>query len=170
VTFTEAVKQHDILILGVGNPIMGDDGAGIRAVELLSERELPANVLIQEAGTPGWGLVSWLEGFASVILVDAVQMGQPPGTWRRFKPDEVELLLEDQSFSLHEPDLACGLALAEALDGLPENLVIYGIEPAQTTPGAPLSPEITANLQPMVDTIADEVKTYRDLFNQHAHL
>lgn len=163
-------KQQDLLILGVGNPIMGDDGAGIRAVELLSARDLPANVRVMEAGTPGWGLASWLEGFSSVILVDAVQMGLPPGTWRRFRPEDVQVLLQDQAFSLHEPDLACGLALADALDVLPENLVIYGIEPEQTLPGSALSPEIIANLQPMVDKIIEEAETYRGFINKPDHL
>lgn len=166
---SETTKQHDLLILGVGNPLMGDDGAGIKAVELLEARDLPGDVLVKEAGTPGWGLATWLEGFTTVILVDAVQMGLPPGTWRRFQPEEVQILMQDQAFSLHEPDLACGLALAEALDALPERLIIYGIEPAQTTPGMPLSPQVLNNLPEMVDKIVEEAKVYHHSRYQPAY-
>ena len=74
-TLPRQARSDDILILGVGNPLLGDDGAGIRAIEMLAERDLPPNVELQEAGTPGWGLPSWLDGRSSVILVDAVQMG-----------------------------------------------------------------------------------------------
>ena len=63
-------------------------------------------------------------------------MGLEPGSWRRFRPEEVKLWLQDGDLSLHQPDLACGLALAQALDLLPEHLVLYGVQPAQTEPGA----------------------------------
>jgi hydrogenase maturation protease len=135
---------------------MGDDGAGIRAVEILASTKLPSNVRVQEAGTPGWGLASWLEGWHSVILVDAVQMGQAPGSWRRFHPEEVQLLMDNQALSLHQADLACGLALAQELDMLPKSLLVYGIQPANTSPGEGLSPEIEANLPEMVARIIEE--------------
>ena len=74
---------RQVLILGVGNPLMGDDGAGIRAVELLEQYHLPEHFKVQEIGTPGWGLGAWFEGQASVVLIDAVQMGIEPGGWKK---------------------------------------------------------------------------------------
>ncbi len=145
------------MILGVGNSLRGDDGVGIRAIEMLAERELPASVELQEAGTPGWGLPSWLEGHSSVILVDAVQMGQAPGTWRRFSPDEVRLIVQDETLSLHQPDLACGLALAQALEMLPDDLWIYGIEPGDTGAGSTLSPQVSSSLPAMVESIINDL-------------
>lgn len=147
-------------MLGFGNPLMGDDGAGLRAVELLAEKELPPHVHLQTAGLPGWGLPNWLEGWKNVILVDAVQMGQPPGTWRKFRLEEVQVLLQDGTLSLHQPGLAAGLALAQALDMLPQNLLVFGIEPATTAPGSPLSPQVQASLP---DFIAGILKELADL-------
>ena len=129
---TASASAHDVLILGIGNPLMGDDGVGIRVAELLAETKLPDGVTVQEAGLPGWGLPSWLEGRSNVILVDAVQMDAAPGAWKRFRPDDLRVVMEDGSLSLHEPGLACGLALTEALNLLPERLILYGIQPAQT--------------------------------------
>lgn len=145
--------EQETLILGIGNPLCGDDSAGLRVVELLAERDLPPSVQVQDAGLPGWGLPCWLEGWRSVILVDAVEMGMQAGCWRRFRPEEVKLWLQDGSLSLHQPDLACGLALAQALELLPERLYIYGVQPAQISPGAPLSPEVEACLPGLADQI-----------------
>jgi hydrogenase maturation protease len=148
-----SLHQGETLILGVGNPLYGDDGAGPRLVEMLAERNLPPNVQVQDAGLPGWGLPSWLEGWETVFLVDAVDMGLEAGSWRRFRPEEVKLWLQDGELSLHQPDLACGLALAQALDLLPEQLVLYGVQPGQTDPGAPLSQQVSASLRGLADQI-----------------
>jgi hydrogenase maturation protease len=149
----ELSNSEDVLVLGLGNPLYGDDGAGIRAVQLLANMSLPRGAHIEVAGLPGWGLVSWLEGWKSVILVDAVDMSLPAGEWRRFSLAEVRLWLKQAPMSLHEPGLASGLALTEALDLLPDRLWIYGIQPANTTEIATLSPEVTAGLTEMVADI-----------------
>lgn len=153
-----SVAAQDVLVLGIGNLLMGDDGAGIRLVEMLSEVDLPPNVKVRKAGLPGWSLPSWFEGQSSVILVDAMHMGKTPGSWRRFAPEEMQIVMEDGALSLHQPDLACGLALSEALEMLPENLVLYGIEPAEITPGAEISPEVGAGLSEVLVSILNELE------------
>ena len=120
------------LILGFGNPLHGDDGLGARAVEMLTQSNLPPTVKVEDAGTPGFGLAADLEGWRRVILVDAVRMGSTPGNWRRFSPAEVRLLAEDGILSLHQPGLANALALAQAMDLLPDEIIFYGIEPMGT--------------------------------------
>ena len=114
------------LILGLGNPLQSDDGLGVRVAEMLADQELPPGVKVEEVGTPGLGLAAWLEGQSRVIIVDAVYMGQSPGTWRRFGPGEVRLIANSDVVSLHEPGLAEALALAQALDALPQEIVFYG--------------------------------------------
>lgn len=148
----------EVLVLGVGNPIMGDDGVGPRVIELLSTAKLPANVILCDAGLPGWGLPSWWEGKPNVILIDAIQMGQAPGSWKRFQTDEITLELDSDVCTLHKPDLACGLALSQALDMLPANLLIYGIEPADLTLGAPLSLAVESSLPEVIASILQDVE------------
>lgn len=156
-------SENRTLVLGVGNPLCGDDGVGARVIELLGQpasisgRTLPPGTCLQDAGLPGWGLPSWFEGWSRVFLVDAVDMGLEPGMWRRFCPEEVKYSLADETFSLHQPDLACGLALAQALNLLPEELVIYGVQPADTTPGGPLSPQVNASLPQLVENLINEI-------------
>jgi hydrogenase maturation protease len=149
--------QGETLILGVGNPLCGDDGAGVQAIKLLVENFLPPNVNVQDAGTPGLGLPLYLEGWPRVILVDAVQMGCLPGTWRRFTPQDVQLYFTETSLSLHESDLAGGLALADALGVLPETVVIYGIEPACCEINHGLSLAVQSALPEMVEGILTEI-------------
>jgi hydrogenase maturation protease len=157
-----STASEDILVLGIGNPLMGDDGAGIRVVEMLARKELPPRVKVEEAGLPGWGLPSWLEGHSKVILVDAVQMGEAPGKWKRFRPEEVRVVMEDGSLSLHQPDLACGLALSQALDLMPQDLILYGIQPAQTSAGVALSPEVHASLADIVKNILIDLEKAKE--------
>ncbi|GIK08621.1 MAG: membrane protein [Anaerolineaceae bacterium] len=154
---TLPAPARDVLILGIGNPLMGDDGVGIRAAETLARSELPEGVTVQEAGLPGWGLPSWLEGRSRVILVDAVQMDAAPGAWKRFRFGDLRLALEDSSLSLHAPGLACGLALTEALNLLPEDLTLYGVQPAQIAAGEGLSAEVSACLPELVQTILSDL-------------
>jgi hydrogenase maturation protease len=156
-TTEQQVPIPGTLVMGVGNLLLGDDGVGIRAIQRLAERNLPANVSVVDAGTPGWGLPAWFEGQKKVIIVDAVRMGEPPGAWKRFNPEAVRLLASGDVFSLHEPGLANGLALAEALGNLPEEIVIYGIEPDQCDIAQELSPAIQQALDPLVEEIFAEI-------------
>ena len=66
-------------VIGVGNPLVGDDGAGVRVVERLRGR-VPEGVELIDGGTEGLGLICWFEGVDRVVLVDAVRMGSAPGT------------------------------------------------------------------------------------------
>ncbi len=156
--FSEDLQQVNTLVLGVGNSLCGDDGAGPRIIEILTERGVPPGTQARDAGLPGWGLPIWLEGWSSVLLVDAVDMNLEAGCWQRFQTEDVKLWLQAETLSLHQPDLACGLALARALDIMPEHLYIYGVQPAHTTPGAPLSPQVNACLPGLADQIILDIR------------
>ena len=145
------------LVIGIGNPLQSDDGVGVHAVNLLANESLPAGVQIEELGTPGWGLLAHMDGWQRVFVVDAVRMGQPPGTWRRFGLDEVCLVAGAGALSLHEPGLAESLELASTLGLLPDEVVLYGVEPAQVKPGEHLSPAVHRCIPDLVEHIVEEL-------------
>lgn len=145
------------LVLGLGNPCCGDDGAGLRAVEMLSRRQPPPHVRLLLAGLPGWGLVDQLQGCRRAVFVDSAHLGEAPGTWRRLEAGQVRLRAAGKPLSLHAPGLAEGLALAQALEALPEEMVFYCIEPASTTAGSSLSPEVEAALPSLVEALLEEL-------------
>ena len=167
--------QPQTLVLGFGNPLWSDDGAGIAAATLLAQRELPPQVRVEAAGTPGYGLAACLQeasqpgpalrtgpGLQRLILIDAARMEQAPGTWRRFTAEEVKLIASETIVSLHQADLSYGLALAQALDILPEEVLFYGIEPECLQEGLELSPSVRASLPQMVDEILIELWNGRE--------
>lgn len=160
---TSESMEAGTIVLGVGNPLFGDDGLGARVVALLRialqsrAHDLPQDVRVEDIGTPGLGLPNWLEGKKRVILVDAIQMGQAAGTWRRFNPREACFLTNNKSISLHESSLADGLALSQALGLLPDELILYGVEPAHLDEGYAISPEVEAVLPDIVASILDEL-------------
>lgn len=151
------LTEKKTLIIGLGNILKGDDGIGVRVAEILSQRELPAGVAVEEVGTPGIDLMNRFEGWQKVILVDAVQMGAKPGTWRRFSPQDVRLIANGNVLSLHEPDLASVLELAQALNMLPDEIVIYGVEPQDLTFMAPLSSPVEAIINIIAEQILSEI-------------
>ncbi len=145
-----------ILILGLGNPLQGDDGLGPRVVEALARRALPPDVEVMDGGTPGVGLLNLLEGRRRVILVDAAEMGRAPGSVARFRPGEATLRDSAGGLSLHRSGVAEALALAGALGlALPE-LVVFGVQPARVGWGHDLSPEVQAVVPSVVDAVSRE--------------
>lgn len=150
-------EQQHTLILGVGNTLYGDDGLGVRVAELLAQERLPAGVVVEEAGLNGVDLVIKMEGWQRVILIDAVQMGAKPGTWRRLKPEEVQLMAEEQGLSLHEGGIASALELAQALGKLPGEIVIYGVEPEVLEVREGLSSSVQAAIPELTQHILEEI-------------
>jgi hydrogenase maturation protease len=150
-------SENRTLVIGIGNPLCCDDGLGVRAAQWLAKQDLPPGVQVEELGTPGWGLVNHFQGWQRVFLIDAVQMGTKPGTCRRLGANETRLISENQSISLHEPGLADSLSLAQALNLLPEEIILFGVEPAFTGPGLELSPEVQKSIPSIVENILEEL-------------
>ena len=148
---------------------MADDGAGIQVIELLRRERLPTGIRVQDGGTVGVGLVPEMEGHERLILVDCATMGDqdsrsgrklplPAGEWRRFTLEEARLLAEEASvLSLHNANLQDALRLAEALDVLPPETIIYGIQPETVEWDQPMSAPVSAALPAVAQAILDEV-------------
>ena len=146
----------DTLIIGLGNPLRGDDGVGIRVAQALAEQTLPAGIEIMDGGTQGLGLVSLLEGQQRVILIDAADIGQSPGQFARFTLEEVDLPGQDEALSIHDAGLRDALLLASALDILPDELVIFGVQPASIEWDSSLSPQVEATLPDLIRAVLKE--------------
>lgn len=148
------------LILGVGNPLLGDDAIGVLAVQRLAGHPgLPPDVSVVDGGTDGLGLIPVMEHYCRVILVDAVAMGLPPGSIRRFAWQDARLMAHQGTLSLHQTDLNDALLLAEALDCLPPEVVIFGVQPQNTEWDAPLSAAVERALPALLDALISEVRS-----------
>lgn len=156
---TDTHGTHDTLVLGVGNPLMGDDALGSLVVRALQARDdVPPHVAVMDGGTDGVGLVPVFEPYRRLIVVDAVLMGEPPGTLRRFRWQDVRASGTDRALSLHQSSLTDALVLAEALGSLPHEVVIYGVQPHNTQWDQPLSTEVERVLPTLINALMNDIR------------
>lgn len=147
-----------VLVLGIGNPLRGDDGVGPRVVKELARRGLPEGVTALDVGTRGLDLLQVLEGWERVVVVDAVDFGQEPGQFVRFTPDQAELARTADHFSLHHAGLSEVLALASALGWTLPGLVIFGVQPAEIGWREGLSLAVETALSALTDAVMREIE------------
>jgi hydrogenase maturation protease len=143
------------LVLGLGNPFRGDDGIGPEVVAALRQETLSPDVTIIDGGTPGLETVLIWQNHQRVIVVDAADMGLDPGRWKRFLPEDAiwGVNKAEMQGTMHSAGLAEALALAEALDMLPPELIFYGIQPARLDWSVGLSSEV----QPAVTAVSKSI-------------
>ncbi len=146
------------VVLGLGNPLMADEGIGVHLIERLTEftGEHPS-VDFTDAGTGGLSVLHHIESRRRAIIIDCAFMDEPPGAIRRFTPEEVRSTKVLAHQSLHEADLMRILAMARQLDQTPEQIVIFGIQPEQIEPGQTLSRTLTERMDEYVTTILHEL-------------
>ena len=138
------------LLIGLGNPLMGDDGVGLAALECLrTEWELPPEVELVDGGTWGMNLLPMIEDADRVVLLDAIQAGTPPGTVVELEGNDVPRTLS-LKLSPHQIDLREVLAVAALRGTLPRTLVAIGIEPVDVEMRTSLSAPVDGALPSMV--------------------
>jgi hydrogenase maturation protease len=145
------------VVIGLGNPLRGDDGVGVRVVEVLAAQPLPQDVEVADGGTQGLGIVSLMEGRRRAIVVDAAGVGRSPGQFVRFTLDEARLLGDDQPLSVHAAGLGDALLLAQVLGTLPDEVIIFGVQPSRVQWDSSLSPEVEAALPALIAAVLAEV-------------
>jgi hydrogenase maturation protease len=133
-----------VLVLGLGNLLLRDEGVGIHVIRALAHESLPAGVELCDGATAGMALVDLLAGRDRVIVVDAMSAGEPPGTVRRLQAED--LFPARPGCSVHELGLGEALAAARLLGVAPRAVVIFGVQPAELTCGL----ELSATLAPLV--------------------
>jgi len=145
------------LVLGLGNTIMSDDGIGPKVIEQLQQDGgLPEGVLLLDGGTLGLDLLPHLEGVQRLIIVDAVEIGQPAGTCVRLAGDEVPMALETK-LSPHQMGMKDLLAVARLMGHLPDEIVLIGVQPACLEMDTELTPPIAAALPTLVAMVQAEL-------------
>lgn len=149
------------LVLGLGNPLRGDDGVGPAVIAALGDIALPPRVDLLDGGTPGLETVLLWQDYGRVLIVDAARIGGQPGQWRRFTLDEARLHEKPDALggTLHAAGLAEAVALAAALDALPPILVIYGVEPQQIEWAPGLSAAVATAVPALCAALLAELKT-----------
>ncbi len=152
-----AAEKPVALIIGVGNPLRGDDGAGPAVIQHLQNR-LPPSVITLQLDSDGVSLMEAWRGFERVILVDAAGSGAIPGAIHRFDASRTKLPRGLFHYSSHLIGVVEAVELARQLGRLPERLVVYGIEGAAFAYSEGLSAEVAAAVERVASAIAAELE------------
>jgi len=153
--------KNDVIVLGLGNPLMSDEGIGCFLVEhFLRQSDKFPNVQFLDAGTGGMSLLHLITERKKVILIDCACMGAPPGSIKRFTPDEVKSVKTLAHQSLHEADILKILDLAKQLKQYPQQVIIFGIEPENINPGQVLSEALTEKMDDYIAVISQELTLF----------
>jgi hydrogenase maturation protease len=146
-----------VLVLGLGNALMGDDAFGVRAVaRLLSRFRSPEGVKILDGGTLGLDLLPHLEGVERLLILDALEVGAAPGTVVRLEGEEVPRAFAHK-LSVHQMGVQDLLAVAELQGHLPGHLVVWGVQPSSVEVALELSPPVQKAMEEVIGGVEREL-------------
>jgi hydrogenase maturation protease len=149
-------RQPRILIAGLGNYLLMDDGVGVHAVQAL-QQEPPPGAVVAEVGTAVLNALHLIEWADKILALDAMQAGGEPGTIYRFGVDDVER--GGIQASLHELNLLAALGFLQ--DKARPEIVILGVEPEKIDYGLELTPAVAAALPQLTAAVHDQVRRWR---------
>ncbi|MEQ6902909.1 hydrogenase maturation protease [Nocardioides sp. YIM 152588] len=150
-----APEPCDLLVIGCGNILRGDDAVGPVLVRHLFERGVPAGCRLVDGGTAGMDVAFGMRGAARVVIVDAAATGAEPGTVYRVPAEELAELPPIDGLHTHNFRWDHALSFSSWLLGpeRPRDVTVYLVEAASLEPGAPLTPAVEAGMRRVIGLI-----------------
>jgi hydrogenase maturation protease len=149
-----------VAVLGMGNVLMGDDGAGPYATAVLAAHyRLPENVSVQDIGTPGLDLTPYLANTAIVVLIDTVHSNAPPASIRTYDKQALMAQPLQPRLSPHDPALGQCLTILEMAGCAPRDVLLVGIVPSRSALGAGLSNPVRDVIPAVVARVVEELRS-----------
>ena len=146
-----------IVILGVGNILLSDEGVGVHVANELMKMELPPEVSVVEGGTDGFRLLNVITEADLLIVIDAIKGGADPGSIYRFDIDDIRNCPSGFKTSVHQIGILEVIDLSELIGKKPHTTII-GIEPKSLEMGMELTPEIRSKIPRIIELILEELK------------
>jgi hydrogenase maturation protease len=144
----------DILVAGLGNVLMGDDGAGPWVIKYLESRyRFPSHVVIMDLGTPGLNITSFVSGYDLIIFVDTVHGNGPPGTVLTFGRDDLLNATPQARIGPHDPGVHEALWSLELAGAAPREVELVGVVPERCEMGDSISTAIRTALPSMTHRV-----------------
>jgi len=157
---TVVLPHLSILVLGIGNLVMGDDAVGVLVAQRLQqEYRFADNVEIMDGGTLGLDLLPKLENITNLIMIDAVETGKKAGTCVRLCGDELPIALQTK-VSPHQMGLKDLLAVSELMGHTPKEMVLIGVQPGSIEMEIGLTAEVQAQLDVLVSSVLSELAAW----------
>ncbi|MCF7956986.1 MAG: HyaD/HybD family hydrogenase maturation endopeptidase [Phycisphaerae bacterium] len=150
--------NKDTIILGLGNPLMGDEGIGTHLIEELQKQaDSYPDVNFMDGGTGGMQLLHYIANKKKAIIIDCALMSLEPGTIKRFTPDQVNTVKKLAHLSLHEVDIIKVIELSQQLGECPDEVVFFGIEPEAIIQQMHLTETLMAKIPDYINEILKEI-------------
>ncbi len=153
-----------IVIIGVGNLLMGDDGIGIHGVEALRHEALPSNVAVFSAETRAFDALEYMDGCDKAVIVDAYRKGGAPGSIYRFTFDPAGEIDETFNLSMHDINFIDALRAGRDTYKLPKEIVIIGVEPEVLECRLGLSSKLNNAIPEIIEAIKSEFQPLSTTF------
>lgn len=152
-------RTIDVLVLGLGNVLLGDDGLGAAAIACLErDYRIPVGVRLEDGGTLGLALLDLIAQSRHVVLVDAVRVDAPAGALVRLDGADVMDAVRDR-LSPHQVGVADLLDAARLIDRYPETVSLLGLVPDTIELSVARSSAVDDSLRELVDAVVREVQT-----------
>ncbi len=149
-----------VLVLGLGNLLLRDEGVGVHAVQRLADGwRFPSGVDVVDGGTAGFDLLDILAGRERLIVIDAVAGGRDPGSLVRLEGDTLPVRFRQRT-SPHQLGLPELLATLSLTDETPSHMVLFGVEPLTIEPGTDLSPVVADRLEELCEGVVVELRRH----------
>ena len=155
-------KEDKIIILGIGNVLLTDEGIGVHVANELMKKELPSNISVVEGGTDGFRLLNVITEADRLIVIDAVKGGGEPGTIYRFNIEDVKNAPSGFKTSVHQIGILEVIDLSNLIGKTPKTTIV-GIEPKSFEMSLELSPEIKEKISTDYDNLPNE-QIIEDIF------
>jgi len=145
-------------VIGVGNDLMGDDSIGPHVVRaLMKKRTLPPDIELIDEGRGGMRLVHHMKEMDRILLIDAADVGEAPGDFKVFRPEEVESIKDLSGTNIHEWDLLKMLEISKMLGEYPADVRILAIQPKSLEWGDSISSELLGRMDEYIDVVKELV-------------
>ncbi len=152
----------EFTVLGIGNDLLQDDGAGIHALRRFTSTQQHTDVAAIDGGTIGLALMSELTGRGGIVVIDAMRLGKPPGTVTVLEGSDMDRCLRNHSGSAHEVSISDLMDALRLSDALPPRRALIGIEPKEIEWGT----EPTAGVAAAVEEASIAIQTVLDRWRQ----
>jgi hydrogenase maturation protease len=163
---TNRQSDRRVLVIGIGNILLKDEGIGVHVVGQLQKQDLPGNVEVIDGGTAGLDILLSQKDLYKLVVIDAINAGGEPGTVYkcRFKSNEKDRFMrvfnrsETSQVSLHQVGLLDALKAAEKMKCEPDEVVLIGIEPLEISPGLELTTQVRQSIPRVVEEVLKEIE------------
>jgi len=158
-------RRRRVLVLGLGNALLKDEGFGVHVVQKLVQTELPDYVEVIDGGTSSLDILLCEQSIGKLIVVDVLKAGSEPGSVYRLKVEgdqrkkleEIFSHPERGTISLHQIGLMEALAAAQKLNNAPQEIVIIGVEPKEIGWGLELTGVLRNKIEQIINLVLEEV-------------